>query len=140
MFDALKIVPLTYFCQRKRQAKGIGKASSKFIQENLKMEYVYDYMFHLLNEYSKLLKFKPSIPPGAVELCSETMACNANGSTRNKFMVDSLVKSPTQTLPCNLPPPYDPQLLHDFLQTKSNLTRQVEIWEDEYWQNLSKNQ
>ena len=104
------------------------------------MEYVYDYMFHLLNEYSKLLKFKPSIPPEAVELCSETMACNANGSTRNKFMVDSLVKSPTQTLPCNLPPPYDPQLLHDFLQTKSNLTRQVEIWEDEYWQNLSKNQ
>lgn len=114
------------------QAEAIGKAGSKFIQEELKMEYVYDYMFHLLNEYAKLLKFKPSIPQGAVEVCSETMACTATG-TGNKFTVDSMVKSPSLTLPCTLPPPYGPQLLHDFVARKSNLTRQVEIWEDEYY-------
>ncbi|KAK3017594.1 hypothetical protein RJ639_004828, partial [Escallonia herrerae] len=39
----------------KRKAQAIGKAASNFIQEELKMDYVYDYMFHLLNEYAKLL-------------------------------------------------------------------------------------
>ncbi|GAB2224155.1 hypothetical protein Droror1_Dr00004903 [Drosera rotundifolia] len=32
------------------QAQAIGEAGSRFIHEDLKMEYVYDYMFHLLNE------------------------------------------------------------------------------------------
>ncbi|KAB5569178.1 hypothetical protein DKX38_002971 [Salix brachista] len=50
-------------------AQAIGKAGSKFIQENLKMERVYDYMFHLLTKYSELLKFKPRIPEGAAERC-----------------------------------------------------------------------
>ena len=47
--------------------------------------YVYDYMFHLLNEYAKLLKFEPKIPEGDMELRSETWACSANG-TEKKFM------------------------------------------------------
>ncbi|KAH7522676.1 hypothetical protein FEM48_Zijuj07G0163900 [Ziziphus jujuba var. spinosa] len=41
--------------------RGIGKAGSKFIQENVKMKYAYDYLFHVLDEYAKQLKFKPSI-------------------------------------------------------------------------------
>ncbi|CAK9180083.1 unnamed protein product, partial [Ilex paraguariensis] len=53
------------------------------------MEYVYDYMFHLLNEYAKLLKYKPTVPPGAVEVCSETMVCNAKGLDR-EFMIESM--------------------------------------------------
>jgi len=28
-------------------------------------------MFHLLSEYAKLLKYKPTRPPDAIELCSE---------------------------------------------------------------------
>ncbi|RXH70502.1 hypothetical protein DVH24_013248, partial [Malus domestica] len=39
-------------------------------KEELKMDYVYDYMFHLLNEYDKLLRFEPRIPKGAAHLCS----------------------------------------------------------------------
>lgn len=116
------------------QAEAIGKAGSKFIQEELKMEYVYDYMFHLLNEYSKLLKFKPTIPSGAVEVCSEVLACSANGTSKS-FMLDSLVKSPSETNPCTLPP-HDPQLLHDFEESKSNSIRKVEIWEDEFWKKI----
>ncbi|KAH7522674.1 hypothetical protein FEM48_Zijuj07G0163700 [Ziziphus jujuba var. spinosa] len=117
-------------------AEAIGKAGSKFIQEDVKMEYVYDYMFHLLNEYAKLLKFKPSIKPlGAegtlMEVCSETMACSSNGIS-NRFMRESMVKYPSHSLPCTLPP-YDPHVLADFFEKKANLTRQVEIWEDEYW-------
>ncbi|KAI7981872.1 hypothetical protein LOK49_Contig10G00022 [Camellia lanceoleosa] len=53
----------------------IGKAGSKFIQEELKMKSVYDYMFHLLYQYGKLLKYKPTVPEGSIEVCLETMAC-----------------------------------------------------------------
>ncbi|XP_050384875.1 uncharacterized protein LOC126801538 [Argentina anserina] len=119
------------------KAEEIGEAASKFIQEDLKMDYVYDYMFHVLNEYAKLLKFKPTIPPNAVELCSETMACSATG-TWKKFMEESMVMSPREEIPCSLPPPYDTEALHDFLERKANSTRQVEDWENEYWQSSGK--
>ncbi|KAL4323500.1 hypothetical protein GQ457_11G001270 [Hibiscus cannabinus] len=114
------------------QAEAIGEAAGNFIQEDLKMDNVYDYMFHLLNEYAKLLKFEPTIPPAAIELCSETMACPETG-TRKKFMVESLVMSPSDATPCALPPPYEPQQLREFVERKANSTRQVEMWEDQYW-------
>ncbi|KAL4341231.1 hypothetical protein GQ457_08G022840 [Hibiscus cannabinus] len=107
------------------------KAASNFIQEDLKMDNVYNYMFHLLNEYAKLLKFKPTIPPTAVELCSEMMACQETGTWR-KFMAESLVMSHGNATPCAMPPPYEPLQLREFLETKANSTRQVEIWEDQY--------
>ena len=89
------------------QAQKIGEAGSKFIQENLKMDFVYDYMFHLLSEYAKLLKFEPTIPPGAHEACSETMACLMDDKLWKikKFMVESMVKTPRDALPCTMPPP-----------------------------------
>ncbi|EXC06843.1 hypothetical protein L484_017309 [Morus notabilis] len=118
------------------KAQAIGKASSKFIQEDMKMDYVYDYMFHILNEYAKLLKYKPTVPAGAVELCAETMACPANGTWRS-FMEKSLVKSPSETIPCNLPP-YDPQAVSQLVERKASSTRQVETWENDYRQNLNK--
>jgi len=61
------------------QAEAIGKAGTNFIEENLKMKFVYDYMFHLLTEYARLLSFEPTIPAGAVEICSENLACPKNG-------------------------------------------------------------
>ncbi|XP_021717481.1 protein O-glucosyltransferase 1-like [Chenopodium quinoa] len=118
------------------KAHAIGQAASRYIHEDMKMDYVYDYMFHLLNEYAKLLRFKPSIPPKAIELCSEAMACAAKGNWR-KFMEESLEKSPSNGIPCSMPPPYDPLAFRSFLEKKANLTRQVEIWEDEYWENLN---
>ncbi|KAH9775580.1 CAP10 domain-containing protein [Citrus sinensis] len=121
----------------KQKAQEIGRAASNFIQEELKMEYVYDYMFHLLNEYAKLLKFKPVAPDGAVEVCSETMACTANGSHK-KFMMESLVKGPSITSPCTLPPPYEPKVLGAFYRRKLNAILQVQKWEDRYWESLKK--
>ncbi|KAH7841683.1 hypothetical protein Vadar_033038 [Vaccinium darrowii] len=123
----------------KQKAQAIGKAASDFIQEDLKMDYVYDYMFHLLSEYANLLKFEPKIPKGAVEFCSETMVCNAEGLEK-KFMMESLVKGPSITNPCTLPPPYEPQALAAFLNRKSNSIKQVEKWERRYWENLDKKQ
>ncbi|KAJ9173585.1 hypothetical protein P3X46_016704 [Hevea brasiliensis] len=115
--------------KHKQKAQAIGKAASDFIQEELKMDYVYDYMFHLLNMYAKLLKFEPRVTEGAVELCSEVMACPADGLER-KFMTESLVKSPSVTGPCTMPPAYEPRVLGAFYRKKLNAIRQLQKWED----------
>ncbi|KAL0397885.1 UNVERIFIED_CONTAM: hypothetical protein Scaly_0236900 [Sesamum calycinum] len=119
------------------KAKAIGEAGSRFIHEDLKMEYVYDYIFHLLNEYAKLLKYKPAFPPNAVELCSESMACPADGNWR-KFMEESLEKYPSESAPCTMPPPYQPQELKAFIDGKLKATKEVEAWENEYWDKQNK--
>ncbi|KAK9094756.1 hypothetical protein Scep_026225 [Stephania cephalantha] len=82
-----------------KEVQEIGKVASDFILENLKMEYVYDYMFHLLNEYAKLLRYKPTKPKDAIELCSEFVACSAAGLEK-KYMMDSMVKSSSERRPC----------------------------------------
>ncbi|PIN22272.1 Endoplasmic reticulum protein EP58, contains filamin rod domain and KDEL motif [Handroanthus impetiginosus] len=120
-----------------QEAQAIGKAASSFILDDLKMDYVYDYMFHLLSEYSKLLKYKPTVPKKAVELCSEAMACSSQGFEK-KFMYDSLVKGPVFSNPCTMPPPYDPASLHSVIERKDSGIKQVETWEKEYWQNHDK--
>lgn len=117
----------------KRQAQTIGKAASTFIEEDLKMDYVYDYMFHLLKEYSKLLNYKPTIPEQAVELCSEAMACPAQG-VEKKFMADSMARGPGNAGPCSLPPPFDASTLAKFLRRKENSMRNVELLEQKYWE------
>nr|AFK35220.1 unknown [Lotus japonicus] len=113
----------------KQKVQEIGNAASNFIQEELKMDYVYDYMFHLLNEYARLLKFEPKVPEGAVELCAESMACERNGLEK-KFMAESMVQEPSTKAPCSLPPPFDPTWLRIFNGNKLNLIRRVERWED----------
>ncbi|KAG6430147.1 hypothetical protein SASPL_108209 [Salvia splendens] len=117
---------------RTKMAKSIGEAGSRFIHEDLKMEYVYDYMFHLLNEYGKLMKYKPSVPAGAVELCPESVACAARGIWR-KFMEESLEKGPSESDPCTMQPPYNPQEILAFNEGKIKRTKQVEAWENQYW-------
>ena len=114
------------------QAKAIGEAASRFMQEDMKIDYVYDYMFHLLNEYAKLLKFKPIVPLTATELCAETLACGAHGIWR-KFMDESLVRKPSDSLPCSIPPD-DVSVIEDFLERKANAATQAQGLEDEYWQ------
>lgn len=118
------------------QAQSIGEEGSKYLHENLKIELVYDYMFHVLNEYSKLLKFRPSVPAGAVELTPETMTGAATGMHK-KFMEDSLEMSPSEAEPCDLPP-HDPTVIREFQDKKLNALKQVEIWENEYWENQRK--
>ncbi|XP_059443152.1 uncharacterized protein LOC132175394 [Corylus avellana] len=119
----------------KQKAQSIGKAASDFIQQELKMEYVYDYMFHMLTEYASLLKFEPKVPEAAVELCYETMACAANG-TAKKFMMESLVKEPYLTGPCIMPPPFEPKV-GNFYRRNANIIRQVEKWENKYWESAN---
>ncbi|CAN1237099.1 O-glucosyltransferase rumi homolog [Linum grandiflorum] len=119
------------------EAEAIGVAGSKFVFDEMKMELVYDYMFHLLSEYAKLLRFKPTVPPGALELTSEAMACHQNGTYR-EFMIESMVKFPSVFDPCELPPPFDPQELREYWDGNVKGSQKVEAWEDEYWKNQPK--
>lgn len=97
------------------------------------MDNVYDYMFHLLNEYAKLLKYKPKVPPRAVELCSESMVCTAQGLSK-AFMMESLVKECTSNVaPCLIPRPYDRSALYAIVKRKESIFRQIEKGEKMYW-------
>uniref|UniRef100_A0A1J3CWJ9 O-glucosyltransferase rumi-like protein n=2 Tax=Noccaea caerulescens TaxID=107243 RepID=A0A1J3CWJ9_NOCCA len=118
------------------QARKIGEEGSRFIREEVRMEYVYDYMFHLMNEYAKLLRFKPEIPWGATEITPDSMGCPATGRWRD-FMAESMVMLPSEESPCEMPLPYDPLALREVLERKANSTRQVESWEDQYFRDLS---
>ncbi|KAG5007150.1 O-glucosyltransferase rumi [Glycine max] len=118
----------------KQRAHQIGKAASDFIQEEVKMDYVYDYMFHLLNSYAKLFRYKPSLSANATEICAESMVCGAEGPVK-KFMMESLVKVPANTDPCSMPAPYDPPTLHAQLKRKESSIQQVDSWEKSYWEN-----
>ncbi|RZC43627.1 hypothetical protein C5167_036573 [Papaver somniferum] len=118
-----------------QKVQDIGKASSDFIQENLKMEYIYDYMFHLLNEYAKLLTYKPTIPPNAVEFCSATMACPHADGVEKSYMMDTIVRQPSDSGPCTMPPPFEPPSFHALLKEKEQSIKTVETWENEFWNN-----
>ncbi|MCL7041524.1 hypothetical protein MKW94_014670 [Papaver nudicaule] len=119
------------------KVKEMGKTASNFIQEELKMDYIYDYLYHHLNEYSKLLRYKPVIPPNAVEFCSETMLCPAEG-LQEQFMVESMVKHASETGPCTMPPPFDALYLQSFFRQKTDSIREVEMWENKYWESQPK--
>ncbi|KAL8134620.1 hypothetical protein AgCh_009587 [Apium graveolens] len=115
-----------------QKAQSIAEAAHKFVEEDLHMDNVYDYMFHLLNEYSKLLRYKPTIPENAIELCSETMACPAKGLAK-KYMRESLVTAPMDRNPCTMLPPYDQKGLRLYNMVKEGSFNKVTTWENKYW-------
>ncbi|CAN6461739.1 unnamed protein product [Victoria cruziana] len=85
------------------KAQEIGRAGSNFILNDLRMKYVYDYIFHVLTEYAKLLRYKPTIPSGAKPVSLESMTHSASGRVK-EFMIESMVEGPRQAEPCTLPP------------------------------------
>lgn len=95
------------------------------------MDYVYDYMFHLLNEYAKLLRYKPKVPKSASELCSEIMACPAEG-TEKKLMMESMVNWPIDDSPCKMPIPFDKLSLDSYYKRKQNSIKEVRTLERDY--------
>ncbi|KAH7669493.1 Protein xylosyltransferase protein [Dioscorea alata] len=115
-----------------KEAQEIGKRASKFMQEEMSMDNIYDYMLHLLIEYSKLLKYKPVVPEGAVEYCSESMACPSKGRHKTNMM-DSLVNTTHYKGPCSLPPPYDPGELQQYKRMIASSRKQIEDLEEEAW-------
>ncbi|KAL5216164.1 hypothetical protein ABZP36_007565 [Zizania latifolia] len=105
----------------------IGNAS-KFIRDELTMDRVYDYMFHLLTEYARLLKYTPTVPDRAVEVTVESMPRGRQGRER-QFMVDTMVDGSGSGGPCELPPPFSSEELETLRTRKADAVRQVEMWE-----------
>lgn len=101
--------------------EAMGKRGSSFIHEKLDMNYVYDYMLHLLTEYSKLLTFKPTKPEGAMDLCLESVACPSQGKVR-EFLEQSMAAEPIpdSAEPCGLPPAFEPSELEELLMEKTS--------------------
>lgn len=94
------------------------------------MSNVYDYMFHALNEYSKLLKYKPSVPEKASEYCSETLFCSSN-RVEEEYMQESIVNIASSTPPCKLADPeYEDKSVKEFLQRKAKTLADVKNLEE----------
>lgn len=82
------------------EAAAMGKAGQDYM-DTLNMDRVYDYMFHLIMEYSKLQDFKPLPPSSAQEVCIETLLCFAEPKLR-QFLEQSATSLASMP-PCVLP-------------------------------------
>ncbi|CAN6333499.1 unnamed protein product [Urochloa humidicola] len=87
------------------QAQRMGEDGSSFARDELSMDNVYDYMLHLLAHYARLLRYRPTVPKNATELCIESMACPADGRA-GEFMMESMEKYVADFEPCTLPQPF----------------------------------
>ncbi|XBI38912.1 hypothetical protein VPH35_123807 [Triticum aestivum] len=87
------------------QARRMGEEGSGFAREEMSMDYVYEYMLHALTQYSALLRYKPTVPEKAVEVCVESMACPRRGRER-EFMMESRERYVAGRELCTLPPPF----------------------------------
>ncbi|XP_021715534.1 O-glucosyltransferase rumi homolog [Chenopodium quinoa] len=82
------------------EAAAMGKAGQDYM-DTLNMDRVYDYMFHLLMEYSKLQDFKPIPPSSAQEVCIESLLCFAE--PKQKQFLEQSATSLASMPPCVLP-------------------------------------
>ncbi|KAA8549411.1 hypothetical protein F0562_001116 [Nyssa sinensis] len=104
------------------EAETIGKGGQDFM-ESLSMDRVYDYMYHLITEYSKLLDFKPVQPSSAEEVCLESMFCFADEKERQFLQRSTSFPSPSP--PCTLQPP-DSDLIKNLIETKKRIINNVQ--------------
>ncbi|KAG8076744.1 hypothetical protein GUJ93_ZPchr0006g45040 [Zizania palustris] len=111
-------------------AQLIGEQGSRFVREQMSMDYVYDYMLHLLTEYGKLLRYKPTVPEKAVEICTTSMACPAKARHR-ECMDESVEKFVAGFGPCTLPPPFNAEEAMEIADREEKVLRSVEEMEKE---------
>ncbi|XP_051200058.1 uncharacterized protein [Lolium perenne] len=106
------------------QARRIGQEGSGFAREEMSMDYVYDYMLHVLKQYAALLRYTPTVPEKAVELCPESMACPAQGRDR-EFMMQSRERYVATYEPCTLPPPFTAEEVTRMAAREEDVRRKV---------------
>lgn len=64
------------------------------------MDRVYDYMLHLITEYSKLQDFKPVPPSSAQLICQKSLLCFAD--LKQKELLEMSASGTALTPPCTL--------------------------------------
>lgn len=82
-----------------KKAEAIGRLAQHYM-ETMSMARVYDYMYHLISEYSKLLDFTPVPPSSAIEICQDSVLCFADENQRRFLKMSSAY--PSRTAPCSL--------------------------------------
>lgn len=110
------------------QAKAIGSAGQELIWRDLTMDHVYDYMFYLLSEYSKLQDFQPVVPPKAQLLCKNAILCFTEDAKWKEYLKMSEANV-SSTPPCTLTSLGDNFLAEMDNKREKNI-RQVMTWED----------
>ncbi|TVU43859.1 hypothetical protein EJB05_10359, partial [Eragrostis curvula] len=110
-----------------KAAQRMAHEGSSFAREDLSMDYVYDYMLHLLTQYASLLRYKPTVPENAVELCPETLACPAAQGREKEFnfMMESRERYVADYEPCTLPPPFTADELTKMAQNDKRVRDKV---------------
>ncbi|KAJ4895406.1 hypothetical protein Rs2_22200 [Raphanus sativus] len=106
-------------------AEAIGKRGQSYM-ESISMNRVYDYMFHLITEYSKLQKFKPEKPYSAKEVCEGSLLCFAEQKERDLLEKSRAV--PSLDRPCTLPDA-DRNILERLIQQKKKTIEDVKNME-----------
>ncbi|KAL7173162.1 hypothetical protein ACSBR2_032601 [Camellia fascicularis] len=104
------------------QAAEIGRGSQDYMG-SLNMDRVYDYMLHLITEYSKLLEFLPVPPSSALEVCAESLLCFADQAQRQ--FLERSASSPSPAPPCTLQHP-DRNIINRWLEEKNKIIRDVQ--------------
>ncbi|KAM3691574.1 hypothetical protein ACJW31_08G024700 [Castanea mollissima] len=107
------------------EAKVIGKEAQN-LMESLSMDRVYDYMFHLITEYSKLQDFKPVPPSSAQEVCPESLLCLADEKQRQ--FLEKSTAFPSQAPPCTLQHA-NSNLIRSWIEQKRKNIKDVEDME-----------
>lgn len=81
------------------EAMEVGKQGKRFVEEEVSMVHVYDYMLHLLREYASLLDFEPVPAAHLEELCADAFLCVAPPNEL-PFYESSMVRHPSGSVPC----------------------------------------
>ncbi|XP_052187059.1 uncharacterized protein LOC127797893 isoform X2 [Diospyros lotus] len=100
----------------------MGQAAQDYMG-SLSMDKIYDYMLHLITEYSKLLDFEPDPPSSSSEVCDESLLCFADKKQRP--FLERSAASPSPAPPCSLPP-HDKYFISSWLEQKSRVIEDVQ--------------
>ncbi|GAB4859947.1 hypothetical protein Ancab_011426 [Ancistrocladus abbreviatus] len=103
------------------EAEAMGREGQHFM-DSLSMGRVYDYMYHLITEYSKLLDFKPVVPPSAKEVCIDSILCFAEPKQR-QFLEQSATPLSTSP-PCTLQAS-DGRIIRRWMKLKENAMKEM---------------
>jgi protein glucosyltransferase len=87
-------------------------------------------MLHLLTHYARLLRYRPTVPENATELCLESMACTASGCAR-EFMMESMEKYVADYEPCALPGPFTADELAELAQRDVEMRSKMKKLEEQ---------
>ncbi|KAK3122479.1 hypothetical protein QOZ80_8AG0614220 [Eleusine coracana subsp. coracana] len=108
------------------ESERMAREGSGFARRQMAIDYVYDYMLHLLTEYAKLLRYKPVVPENAVELLPETVACpSISRGTEFEFMMQSRETHVAAYQPCKMPPPFTAQDLQNMARRDKQVRGRV---------------